>query len=103
MEGSKMPKADEPFGTEMRGGLTPQMQRDLAAVKVLGFDNLPSPGAESRGSAAGSREDVLRLVNATTKTSDTEKIQSGAFGPSNPYKYSTEDATERARKQVGGH
>jgi len=54
--------------------LTEQMQKDLASITNQGFDNVPSPGDESRGSAAGIMEDVMRLVNVTVKTSNTQRI-----------------------------
>lgn len=55
-------------------GLTEQMKQDMASVTNLGYDNVPSPGSESRGSAAGIGEDAMPLVNATVKTSNTQRI-----------------------------
>lgn len=54
--------------------MTDQMKADLASITNQGFDNVPSPGDESRGSAAGIGEDVMKLVNATVNTSNTERI-----------------------------
>lgn len=54
--------------------MTEQMQRDVASVTNLGFDNVPAPGDESRGATAPINEDVLRLVNATVNTSNTQRI-----------------------------
>jgi len=54
--------------------MTDQMKADLAGIDNQGFDNVPSPGDESRGSAAPISEDVLRLVNATVNTSNTQRI-----------------------------
>ena len=55
--------------------MTDQMKADLAGIQNQGYDNVPSPGDESRGSAAPILEDVLRLVNATVDTSNTQRIQ----------------------------
>lgn len=54
--------------------MTDQMKQDLASITNQGFDNVPSPGDESRGSAAGIGEDVMKLVNATVNTSNTQRI-----------------------------
>lgn len=73
--------------------LTDQMQRDLASCTNLGFDNVPSPGDESRGGAATPiNEDVLRLVNATVKTSNTQII---------PITEDASDVTARLSRNVG--
>lgn len=54
--------------------MTEQMRQDLASVTNQGFDNVPSPGDESRGSGAPISEDILRLQNATVNTSNTRII-----------------------------
>jgi len=72
--------------------LTDQMKADLASATNQGFDNVPSPGDESRGSTAPISEDILRLVNATVNTSNTQRLN---------VTEDAEDVTARLSRKTG--